>query len=107
MPYVKLDVTNVASGWTVSAWRFGNTVTFSAHGYNPWTETRKWNYQLFKLPTEAVPPFDLTGNGSMFDSSWTSMTLFPVFINADGTVLCSAVGFTPKDMYILESYTCG
>lgn len=106
-PYVKLAVSNLASGWTVDAWRCGNLVTVRATAISPWSNTERWGASICSLPSDAAPRSQCLATGQMADKYWDNMRPFSIWVDASACVACNYKGFAPYTMQALFTYLCG
>ena len=104
---VKLDVTNILSGFTVSAWKNANTVTIRWANKSDFpfgNSTEKWGVMLGSIPSAFAPREKVDTIGLMATQWWNSWIMNDVYVLSDGGVRLSYKGGKPISCYGSVSY---
>ncbi len=104
---VKLDVTNILSGFTVSAWKNANTVTIRWANKSDFpfgNSTEKWGVMLGSIPSAFAPREKVNTIGLMATQWWNSWIMNDVYVLSDGGVRLSYKGGKPISCYGSVSY---
>ena len=104
---VRLDVTNILSGFTVSAWKSANTVTvrWSNNSDFPFgSSTEKWGVVLGVIQSAFAPREKVDTIGLRATQWWNGWVTNDVYVLPDGGVRLSYKGGKPVSCYGSVSY---
>ena len=104
---VRLDVTKVLSGFTVTAWKNANTVTIRWRNKSDFpfgSATEKWGVVLGYIPVEYAPKDGINAVGLMATQWWDAGIINVVEIYTDGRIRLNYKGGKPISCYGSATY---
>lgn len=104
---VRLDVTKILSGFTVSAWKNANTITIrwsNKSDYPFGSTTEKWGVVLGYIPAEYAPKDQINTVCLMATQYWNAGITNSVNINTDGRIVLNYKGGKPISCYGYVTY---
>ena len=104
---VRLDVTNIPSGFFVTAWKNTNTVTIKWSNKSDFpfgSATEKWGVTLGHIPAEYAPKEGIHAVGIMTTQYWNAGITNVVNIRSDGSIELSYKGGKPINCYGSVTY---
>lgn len=104
---VRLDVTKILSGFTVSAWKNANTVTIKWSNKSDFpfgSATEKWGVTLGNIPAEYAPKDNIITVGLMATQYWNAGITNTVSIYTDGHIALNYKGEKPISCYGFATY---
>lgn len=104
---VELDVTEILSGFIVTAWKNANTVTIRWNNKSDFPfggTTEKWSVVLGHIPAEYAPKDKIIAVGLMATQYWNVGITNTVSIYTDGRISLNYKGGKPISCYGLATY---
>lgn len=104
---VRLDVTKILSGFSVTAWKNANTITIRWSNKSDFpfgSATEKWGVVLGHIPAEYAPKDGIIAVGLMATQYWNAGITNTVSINTDGSIGLNYKGGKPISCYGFATY---
>ena len=104
---VRLDVTEILSGFTVDAWKNANTITIrwmNKSDYPFGSHTEQWGVVLGYIPAEYAPKETIQAVGLMATQWWNAGIINVVEINTNGRIILNYKGGNPISCYGSMTY---